>query len=1536
MSVSKVALPPEVRRFSGLYRFIGPEHFTEMGIDPEDVPLGTYPAEDHPGFLPDRLGGNAYGLGLFEQTALPPEEAKLMEAVDLNDPAKVSASYRDLNDIFKRLGLLIRYSRHGRPFYLIPRHYVANFLVEVRAKADEITSFLRGLLARHLRETMRVGILASESELLIPELQGRMPHLNFSLLSTLDQFTARRRPLDALVLVGGPRRFLVDLMAQTGLDRPEDRQSLEDLGHFMGARLYDLLATDGELVCIAQRPVSSSRQNMTVNFKSQQEFKRFLMFSHIYRTRRRYQSQAGLSMEIKRFDFEAFLAGLGVYHETVEGLLEGRSLNRMEPKEIDELPHQDLPLPRGSDQRILAAWRRWLGQMFDLGRLDSVLPEVQAAEWEARYQISGNFPHTLLVMQGRRRRPPETLAQVETRLTSRQRVGCHPSLLADYKDSFAYVLKVLDILEQVRQGTYALLPGLELSRLKKPFETARGQGQLKDVRRLMDTAPRLARWARRLNPQGIMGPRTPVLAHLEKLSLSGLEPGPLTQLYLTVLGHSTMSRVTFGKLPETTLAPLTDLGHYQDMEEAMNVIRLNRLLSVAEAAAASTRGLSPGQAREMFILCDRAIQVVSDPDLTWNRILDAQINRVGGVQAKATRKMLKLFDYFEHLEDWPSLENAGPREKEAMADFDSEKLERIGQIIELVQQERRFVERFYAGDSSARPYFFRALLNCELHGTGHLLPHLGTAASFTLLWICVHASERHLINFNPLLRGEGEIDLGERLTKLRRALKAFTPDQLNPRWLAGMRKFMDAGQQAYLGDSGIYLTVDPGSGALTPRFMDPGVELALLNRMLTDTVGRALENVPATRLKAMDICAHEAALFLAAQARESAGGPLHEMGEELGRLQKRLERYVLGQLLDLPRFAGNLRILMRHCPHLIKRLLPRPRGRAMGERRLWAAAKLSALEQKRLEAFQDMQLSHEMARQEFGASAAGVVGVSPLQFQRLTSSLAQLMENQPRLGLVMMLAVLFHYQGGATPLPVGSPLLRDLGLPHGEMENLRFLLEHHDLIRKAVSGESTLAGLQPVLDCQDPPLVEALFLLAVVTGAAWREGFLTEDIMESYFRVLDTIRGLSARRTLAHQSRLDLIQEMGRLLLAFEHYRGLHKNQVPAASLRHLLETVELPPSGKEHWLEQGRRLLGLDRLLKLRGLLLVDGLDLRMLAGKVPVKFIYQLKNLRSLGVTHYERDLYEGRRLYRALRELPKQVQEFLLDALSDPDRPLNVIGFDLAAERLTYANQIRLLLLGLAAARLLPAQSSSPQTVSFRPLAKVMHRKFEMVNELVTSLDPAALVKRTSALKRLVGAREGLSLELDAEAGRVRLAAADPLRLGRKIDAVRRASSSGKAKRLYHGELKKLQFTAHGSLDYQQRLEEAFHENIRGLGEQMLERVRNRMADERDLDRLEKLFKASWEEGLELPLSQDRQQSLRDLFEMNAERLRSQMLSEIGERLAGTNNFPELEDLWVRTKGRIKELAPHLSKEFQLAVARRFDARAQILKAKARPTL
>ncbi len=169
----------------------------------------------------------------------------------------------------------------------------------------------------------------------------------------------------------------------------------------------------------------------------------------------------------------------------------------------------------------------------------------------------------------------------------------------------------------------------------------------------------------------------------------------------------------------------------------------------------------------------------------------------------------------------------------------------------------------------------------------------------------------------------------------------------------------------------------------------------------------------------------------------------------------------------------------------------------------------------------------------------------------------------------------------------------------------------------------------------------------------WRPGrrAFDEDLLDR-FLACGKSSGLARRGASARDAHREDISDLARRYLAFEHYREIQEGQAPAASLRHLLEATRLPAESREQWLAKGRLQAGLDRLLRLRGLYFVTPLDVRLLRFEVPVRYVYRLKNLRSLSETHYERDLFEGLRIYRGLKTMDRTWQVFLLEGLADPE--------------------------------------------------------------------------------------------------------------------------------------------------------------------------------------------------------------------------------------------------------------------------------------------
>ena len=164
-------LPKDVLWQKDAFQFIEPDQFETLGIDPDAVPLGTYISFRHPSQLRSRFGGNAYGTGFFEDyDRLSPDEIKKLNSIALDNPEDICAHYKDLNEIHRKLGLLIRFSSLGYPYYLIPVHLISVSLAHIQAKVEEIGKIVDFHSKKYLKEYCNIGVMARHDDLILHEL----------------------------------------------------------------------------------------------------------------------------------------------------------------------------------------------------------------------------------------------------------------------------------------------------------------------------------------------------------------------------------------------------------------------------------------------------------------------------------------------------------------------------------------------------------------------------------------------------------------------------------------------------------------------------------------------------------------------------------------------------------------------------------------------------------------------------------------------------------------------------------------------------------------------------------------------------------------------------------------------------------------------------------------------------------------------------------------------------------------------------------------------------------------------------------------------------------------------------------------------------------------------------------------------------------------------------------------------------------------------------------------------------------------------
>ena len=195
------SLPAETFWQEDSFRFIKPDEYRAFGIDPSDIPVGTFAALKHPSYLSSRFGGNAYGFGFLEvYERLRPKDVKLIQSIAVENPEDVKRHYKELNEIYKDIGLLIRFSSLGKPYYLIPLHLISNTLTRIKARVDEIGKIIGFDRKKYLKEHHEIGILSHRDGLILHELALRFKEHRFVAIDSLEKLQGLDRRLDLFIL----------------------------------------------------------------------------------------------------------------------------------------------------------------------------------------------------------------------------------------------------------------------------------------------------------------------------------------------------------------------------------------------------------------------------------------------------------------------------------------------------------------------------------------------------------------------------------------------------------------------------------------------------------------------------------------------------------------------------------------------------------------------------------------------------------------------------------------------------------------------------------------------------------------------------------------------------------------------------------------------------------------------------------------------------------------------------------------------------------------------------------------------------------------------------------------------------------------------------------------------------------------------------------------------------------------------------------------------------------------------------------------
>ncbi|MFO7785694.1 MAG: hypothetical protein ACQET7_06375 [Thermodesulfobacteriota bacterium] len=1547
------------------FGFIPPESFESLGIDPGDIPAGTFAAHRHPSQIESRFGGNAYGFGLFEVSdRLSPEDLELLQSFSEDDSDYIRRHYRELNRIYKSLGLLIRFTRKGRPFYLVPAHLVSVTISNIRYKAEEISKVIDFHRRKFLKESHRIGLITHADDLLINDLSLRFKEHSFVVFDSLEKLRIHKEPLDLVILTRDPHEVLVmerflgqfgGNLSKTGRDR---------YVRYLLGKIYRALKPDGEIYIIANHYAQKTNQSVKVTFKTNEEKKKFLLFSHIFRTRRKYQVR-DRSERIHAFDFQKYLRGVYVEKEVIDRLLGHRDLDDMTTDELASLPYLNYRLDEDVDHDQEKTWNRLLSVFFDEISFKRLLPAPLKSEWRRRFSAAGLAPRYKLTYLGQKKPLVVELDAIRAEIDKSRLAGCPLELLADYRDSFEYVLGTLEVLGEIKSKLYSGLPEVFMARLRQPFENRRRRyAGLNDVLRLMSRVKTLERVRSYLNPDGIEGANTPILQHLEVLPFFGLSAGELREIYLIVAGHTTMGRVLSGKMTEKALKPLSDLARKEEQGRALNLLRYCRLMTMAETVASRGSELRSEHLAELFDLYESVVRVVTNREMDWDRLLDEKISQMGGIHNMIVRKVLKLMDlvdHFEFLDSWAELRLKGDMEKESLADYDPDKLQKIENILKLIRAIEEFEELFLKDDPLALPIFYRKFLNVEFHGTGHIFERMDSRQAFILLWIAVNVSRGEVINFNPILGDTPPGKMADRVKRVEEEAGSINTAYLDLDTLASFSEHLYQSGAGFVIGTGFQFIIDARTQSLDLYCIDVDEVIERLDRLVRSFSGSGIAEITSETLEEVDALFSKLEAFhrnhpdlLSYHEEHAEGFRLPERQRAWFRrvtdVRERLRSTLQAVLFQAENLYTDINALFLHARSLFRFFLPELTGLEhldlAGNMYLNSSPidyilrntrKVQALVRRESQDFQDTRLLHKLAQREFGPMTAGTIGVSDLQIEELEAIVDGLRENPPLFDALIK-SFVFQDLGRVPELrrryadrvhPVehagaGARFLEEENIPErfGMDEQARSymitLVRYHDFMHHILRGEFDYRALREVASFNDKALFDAFFVNSFIMLSSLREDLILEDLAGELFRV----------RTLCHRimaGSVDFDEHMdadllrgGRLYRALKAYReeGLPDNLTPTA----YLDAWEESGENYEEDLEAGRWISALERIFRLRGIKTVRFPDLARLILKVPMRYIYNKRRLSGIGYPTFERELYEAFRIHRSLQKLSGSLRLFILNRLTGDQ--VRLFGFENVSRYLSYQNQVKLLLVALMGSLRFEDRPGVPISLSFLEIMPKIRRRYEALNDFFNGFTAEELWGNPRQVDRFLRAGVGLLLRVDENTRLLTLDFIDRVKIGKKVSYMDSITNLDQLKNYFHYSLQTLRKIPFYTDDYEIDLERAFDRRLEQITDMMLDQAGKQMGLLGDFTEIHGLYTDLEDRALDIGFTEEQRSKLRDLYELRKDDLKRQKLEEIERLLESMQDPQELRDYWDGTKWYLYNNRPYLGKEYENMIACRFD--------------
>ncbi|MFQ5647097.1 MAG: hypothetical protein ACE5GM_09215 [bacterium] len=1111
-------------------------------------------------------------------------------------------------------------------------------------------------------------------------------------------------------------------------------------------------------------------------------------------------------------------------------------------------------------------------------------------------------------------------------------------LVADYKNTFYYLLEVLRIVRMILDFDLDRTEFQMKSVSDFPFEVEGSRAPVEQMMKLKNLLNdknsfffplfNLVRKYEQLESISevfrLGGSRVNVIDNLNKLLLLGFSREEIREIILIVSGHGPMTRIVYGKYPIKSLGMLTNKVHErgQTYTKVKYLMENFTFCSIAEALAINDRSFNVSQWKHFFSLLRSSKMVIGDTakELDWNLIQKNEIDASKGTINMTCLMLMRIWGYFFPLETIIALKGKPDEELLMEANYSEEKADQLKEIKGLLELMERFDKRNYSDNDFSKPYMFRNILECELHGTGRILPLLGMNRGFKLLWLSVFSSLTYKFNFNYLPLDDSDVE------KLKADLDRLDESMLSLDYLGGIKEELEREKIAYLYDTGVQLVWDDQVGSLNIGYVNLNKSVSRLNCLLKSVEELRVSQVSPEVLKEIERLFFSIEKYPSVFHREI--NRLKKEGGEPGRitalkkrltmvnnLKERVRERFLRELFNPAEVYTGLSLLYRNCSSLLNFLLKEfgkyaqvapkrvEHSRTVIDYILRCVEKFQALAVDDRDLFSNPLSFNELALREFG-DARSALKIHPKQFSYLRKIYLSIPED---IRQALSLALIFqdigkipeyrkkygqtvdctdHAEAGAKMLEISGAMQKLTG-------DLRVssivisLIRHHGLLGQVIRGESTPEQLQEIL--ASPELLDVYFLHSVIAAGAVRSDFLTYDRVVNFIRLYAELRrNIKGKRIWNYQRSL---------------------NNKAGSMGMDLSENIE----------EESRRALVMERVFKLSGspyIYYYEALQKWRNPRMTGLFFYNRTRDIKSIGSQTYLSQLDRAVFILKEYERIPGSTARFLMESLYLPDNNFRLFSAESALSKLDAGFLWKFLTLCFRCARV---NGERATRIDFMPIADLMDSRYELVrNELsgytYKQLSAVDCPKAFSASRK-----KGIVFRINRKYKVLQVGFRDYINEQKIISYLEGIVNINALDQAYERIKRSSRISRYLFEDQMERISQGYHCRLEAVKMLAVERVQERMLhithNVVNYPRAFSKLKHSFERACMAKFFDDRLiHLLTDKYEYCLGELRNQFISKVIERINCSHDLPELERQYREIRNFFKTHQSFFRKELQ----------------------